>query len=331
MAAANIGVFVLSFLLWPIALGLAWMIATRRRPILSGVLLVLVALGLYARFVEPHRLLETRHAVRLCGGGLPGTLSAAVLGDTHHGVFGNAVSMDRLARRLNDIEPDLVLMPGDLTYYPKTDRIAAAVAPLGTVQAPVYAVLGNHDVGLPGPDLTAPLTEALEAAGVTVLYPGEAVFEARGTFLRVAGLRDLYEVEERGLPLGLPERDGMATVLLQHNPDAMRRADIGEVDLMVAGHTHGGQVYLPGITCAVTFACDTLRYGAAQLPPGQLFVTSGTGMTGLPIRFMVPPRIDVLDITVERCDAPGQRIRQRRDRKRRLGARQDTGQPRDTT
>ena len=320
MAAANIGVFALSFLLVPAALALAWLIATRRRPVLASAGLFLVALGLYARFVEPHRLLVARHAVTLCGGGLPGTLTAAVLSDTHHGVFGNAVPMERLARRLRALEPDLVLMPGDFTYYPEAGDIAGHVAPLGTVEAPIYAVLGNHDVGLPGPDLSAPLTEALEGAGVTVLYPGEAVFEARGTFLRVAGLRDLYDVEERGLPLGVPTPNGMATVLLQHNPDAMRRPDIGEVDLMVAGHTHGGQVYLPGVTCALTFACDTLRYGAAQLPPGQLFVTAGTGMTGLPIRFMAPPRIDLLDIRVERCDAPAQRIRQRRDRKRRFGA-----------
>ena len=329
MGAANLGVFALSYLLVPAAFGLVWLIATRRRPVLSALALFVVALGLYARFVEPHRLLVARHGVQICGGGLPGTLTAAVLSDTHHGAFGNAVAMERLAERLRDLAPDLVLMPGDFTYHPTPEAIAGHVAPLGTVEAPIYAVLGNHDVGLPGPDLTEPLTAALEAAGVTVLYPGEAVFETRGTFLRIAGLRDLYEVEQRGVPLGLPERNGMATVLLQHNPDAMRRPDIGEVDLMVAGHTHGGQVYLPGITCALTFACDTLRYGTAQLPPGPLFVTSGTGMTGLPIRFMVPPRIDLLDITVERCDAPGQRIRQRRDRKRRLGAasrlhRQDT-------
>ena len=319
MAAANHGIFWLSFLLVPIALGLGWAVATRRRRTLSGAALIVVALGLYARFVEPHRLLVARHAVSVCGGGLPGTITAAVVSDTHHGAFRNAVSMRRVVRRVNELRPDLVLMPGDFTYFPSREDISRDVAPLGEVRAPVFAVLGNHDVGLPGPDLTAPLTAALEEADVTVLHPGEAVFSARGTYLRIAGLRDLYEVEERGLPLGLPERDGMATVLLQHNPDAMRMPGIGEVDLMVAGHTHGGQVYLPGITCALTFACDTLRYGLAELPPGPLFVTSGTGMTGLPIRFMVPPRIDILDITVERCDGPGERIRQRRDRKRRFG------------
>ena len=318
MAAAH-GIFWLFFLLVPIALGLAWAVATRRRTILSGVALVTAALGLYARFVEPHRLLVAQHAVSVCGGGLPGTVTAAVVSDTHHGAFRNAVPMRRVVRRLNRLRPDLVLMPGDFTYFPDRGDILRDMAPLGDVDAPVFAVLGNHDVGLPGPDLTAELTTALEAADVTVLYPGEAIFSARGTYLRIAGLRDLYEVEARGVPLGLPERDGMATVLLQHNPDTMRMPGIGEVDLMVAGHTHGGQVYLPGITCALTFACDTLRYGVAELPPGPLFVTSGTGMTGLPIRFMAPPRIDLLDITVERCDGPGERIRQRRDRKRRLG------------
>ena len=315
----NLAIYLLSFALIPLAVLLLWGAATRRRPVLCIALLVPVGLGLYARFVEPHRLLVAQHTVRICGGGLPGTVRAAVVSDTHHGAFGNAVSMRRIANRVNRLRPDLVLMPGDFTYYPSRDAITADVAPLADIAAPVYAVLGNHDVGLPGPDLTAPLTDALTQAGVTVLYPGEALFAARGHVLRIAGLRDLYEVEERGVPLGVPEPDTIATVLLQHNPDAMRRPGIGEVDLMVAGHTHGGQVLLPGITCALTFACDTLRYGAAELPSGQLFVTSGTGMTGLPIRFGVPPRIDMLDIEIVRCDAPGRRAFRRREQRRRFG------------
>jgi predicted MPP superfamily phosphohydrolase len=265
-----------------------------------------VTLGLYARFIEPSLLLTNRHEVTLCGKGLPGTLTAAVLSDTHHGIFGNAVPMDRLVRRLRALSPDLVLMPGDFTYYPNPDDLPGIVAPLAGVGAPVYAVMGNHDVGLPGPDYTEPLTAALEAAGVTVLNPGTAVFSKNGKYVRIAGLRDLYQVEETGLPLGVPEPSALPTIYLQHNPDLIVEwpevaEGLGRFDLMVAGHTHGGQVYLPGITCWLTFACDTLRYGYADNPAGKLFVTSGTGMVALPIRFGAPPVIDLLDIRIDRC------------------------------
>ena len=296
------------FLSLPLAAVLTASLLTGRRPWLMAAALIPTLLATYAYHVEPRLLTVREHAVSLCGGGLPGTLRAGVVSDTHLGRFANAMPMDRIAARLSRLDLDLVLVPGDLTYHPKPDELPELMAPLGALDLPVYAVMGNHDVGLPGPDLTGPTTDALEAAGVTVLYPGEAVFEGQGKYLRIAGLRDLYQVEYRDVPLGAPEeRSPMATILLEHNPDAVLRSELGPYDLMVAGHTHGGQVYIPGLTCALTFACDTLRYGYLDSPAGKLFVTSGTGMVGLPVRFAVPPRIDVLDLQITRCPAAGRR------------------------
>lgn len=305
----------LSFLAIPLALLLLWKLFRGRRRsgrIAAGVLLVPLTLGIYARFVEPHVLMTARHAVTMCGQGLPGTLRAAVVSDTHYGLFGNAVPMARIASRLSALDVDFVLMPGDFTYYPDPEDLPAIVEPLGALGVPVYASLGNHDVGYPGPDLTAPLTAALEAANVTVLNPGTAVFGARGKYVRVAGLVDLYQAEEEDRPLGIPEPSPLPTIYLQHNPDLIREGpptgeELGRFDLMVAGHTHGGQVFIPGVTCTLTFACDTLRYGYADNPAGKLFVTSGTGMVALPIRLGVPPVIDVLEITIDRCRPPEQR------------------------
>ena len=293
------------FLTLPLAAVLLVLLFRNWRPWLVAAALVPTVLAVYAYHVEPRLLTVREHGAEVCGGGLPGTLRAGVVSDTHLGLFGNAVSMERVARRLGRLDLDLVLVPGDLTYHPEPDAIPALMAPLGAVGVPVYAVMGNHDVGLPGPDLATPLTAALEAVGVTVLNPGEAVFTAQGKYLRVAGLRDFYQVETEGAPLGLPEPAPMATILLEHNPDAVFHADMGPSELMVAGHTHGGQVYIPWVTCAVTFACDTLRYGYEDNPAGKLFVTSGTGMVGLPIRFAVPPRIDVLTLAISRCPSDG--------------------------
>ena len=290
----------------PAAIALSWWLWRGRRPWVAAAALVPTLLAVYAYHIEPRLLTVREHAVEVCGGGLPGTLRAGVVSDLHLGRFGNAMPADRIAARLSRLDLDLVLMPGDFTYHPEPEALPDLLAPFGALDVPLYAVLGNHDVGLPGPDYTEPLTEALEGAGVTVLYPGEAVFSTEGKYLRIAGLRDLYQVEQEDAALGLPEEASpMATVLLEHNPDAARRGGLGPYALMVAGHTHGGQVYIPGVTCALTFACDTLRYGYLDSPAGKLFVTSGTGMVGLPIRFAAPPRIDVLNLTITRCPKDG--------------------------
>ena len=79
----------------------------------------------------------------------------------------------------------------------------------------------------------------------------------------------------------------------------MREVD---VDLFLAGHTHGGQIHLPGLTCRLfRRACRVARYDLVEEDGALLFVTSGTGMVGLPMRFLVPPRIDVLNVSWSAC------------------------------
>ena len=301
--AAKQMLYWLSYLYFPVAGALVWWMVRRgtHRILASFFLLGLTVLA-YARFVEPRILLVKSHEVEICGNGLPGTVKAAVVADFHYGIFPNAMPLERIVSRLNRLTPDLVLIPGDFTYHLDEQKFDKTFASLGALDAPAYAVMGNHDVGFPGDDVTKPLTEALDAVGVAVLNPGDAVFSARGKFLRIAGMRDLWAVDFGGQDFGHElSRDNMATIYLQHNPDTAKRHDIGTFDLMVSGHTHGGQIYIPGLTCAVTFACDTLRYGYADSPAGKLFVTGGTGMVGLPLRFGMPPRIDVLNLKVNRC------------------------------
>lgn len=296
-------VFWLSFLWFPLAawLGLSAVRAQRFRPLIV-LAAIPMALFFYARFVEPHRLLTVPHTVNICGEGLPGTLKAAVISDLHRGAFGNTPSVARLVRAINASGADFVLMAGDFTDGLAPEKFATSFAPLATLAVPAYAVLGNHDAGFPGTDVTAPLTQALRDARVEVLAPGEAVFGARGKYVRIVGFRDYWTAHQNGDILGdYPAPQGMPIIYLQHNPDLARDFNVGSFDLLVAGHTHGGQIWLPWLTCRLTFACDTLRYGQAETQSGKLFVTSGVGMTGLPLRFGAAPRVDVLTLVLERC------------------------------
>ncbi|RFB01661.1 metallophosphoesterase [Parvularcula marina] len=294
-----------SFLLLPVlavllsaAMGGHWL-----KRVLALIFTVPVALLVYARFVEPQRLIRVATDVEICGQGLPGTIKAAVLSDVHQGIFRNAVSVPRLVKTINRSNPDIVLIAGDFTYDLPPEKFEKTFAAFKHLKAPVYGVLGNHD-NIHGPEYREKLIDALEKSGVTMLAPGEDVFRKDGKFIRIVGIRDMDSFLGKTETLGeYPAPGGMPSIVLSHSPEVIGRSETGHYDLMVTGHTHGGQVWIPKVTCELTTACRTWRYGLAETPTGKLFVTSGTGMTALPIRFNMQPRIDILRVQINRCEA----------------------------
>jgi len=281
-----------SWLMFPL-LGLA-VDGYRRRFLSRGfavVLALLMVLGIHARFVEPNLLL-TRHTVIETGY----TLKVALISDMHYGLYSSPRQMRQLVQRLNALEVRAVLVAGDWTYEPaKAADLAEMLAPFAGIRHPVYAVLGNHDEQQPGPPLRRPLSAALARNGVRDITA--RVVELDG--VRLAGLGDLW-ARHAGVER-LPElaSQGLPLLLLTHNPDLMEDLPALPVPvLMLAGHTHGGQVNLPFLTerMLAGFTRHGYRQGLYPRPNGQVFVTSGIGMIGLPIRFAVPPVIDVLEM-----------------------------------
>jgi hypothetical protein len=304
----KLALFYASYLYFPAAAFLVWRIAKRpdaaRKP--AALILVLLTAFAYGRFVEPRILLTVEHDRQLlrCFP-VAGGVRLAVVSDVHQGVYRNAVSIRRIARRVDSAAPDLVLIAGDFSSRAPVGRFDDIFGPLGDIKAPVYAVLGNHDRGLPGPDVAVPLTAALEQAGVRVIDDQETRLRVRGAEIELVGISDLWWRRQR-LELfdGVEPRPRLA---LTHNPSTVGRIDRPRqiVDLMIAGHTHGGQIYIPLLTCAFTDACDTVRYGFKEAPRGLVFVTSGTGMSILPLRFNAPPRIDVVNLSWRACPESG--------------------------
>ncbi len=305
----KLAIFYASYLYFPVAMLLIAAIVKKRtngkgaasRIFASFALLVATILA-YARFVEPHILLTVRHGASLsrC---FPeaGSARLSVFSDAHEGIFKNAIGIDRIARAVDATEPDAVLIAGDFVYFLAPARFADTFSALGAISAPVFAVNGNHDVGLPGPDVGAPLDDALEKIGVTVLNNQIASFEANGRRVEVVGLSELWAGgQDRSL---LEARGAAPRLVLTHNPSTARELRPREsVDLMIAGHTHGGQINIPGLTCALMPGiCSVARYGFGQTERGLVFVTSGTGMVGLPMRFNAAPRIDVIELSWRAC------------------------------
>lgn len=299
----KLAIFYASYLYFPAALLFGWWIVRTRGPtrFLAAACLMISSCLAYGRFVEPRLLFTAEHdvALRTCYAS-GGDVRIAVVSDMHVGLFANAMPVQRIARRLDAANADLVLVAGDFIYFLHPDRLEETFAPLGVMRAPVFAVLGNHDIGLPGPDLGDPLRVALPKAGVTLIDNTAIALSDNGFSIELVGLSDHWG---RAQDLTLLQRlHSVPLLVLTHNPSAAQDFHKNmSADLLIGGHTHGGQIQLPFVTCRLTGVCGDTGYGLREARGLPIFTTSGTGMVGLPMRFRVPPRIDLLNVRYKAC------------------------------
>ncbi|WP_375427250.1 metallophosphoesterase [uncultured Sphingomonas sp.] len=224
-----------------------------------------------------------------------GTLPIRVLlwSDVH---IGNPTTgperLERLVAQANALRPDLIVIAGDFIAGHEHADIAAApgLAALTRLRAPlgVVAVLGNHD------HWTDPgrVRRVLTAAGVRVLV-NEAV--RRGP-LAVGGLDD-PPTRHADLPATLEAMRSVGGVplLLSHSPEIAPKLP-GGVPLLLAGHTHCGQVVLPILGAPVQVTAPRYRCGLVREGPRLTVVTAGTGTSGLPFRFGAVPDMWLLTL-----------------------------------
>ncbi|HLV13438.1 MAG TPA: metallophosphoesterase [Trueperaceae bacterium] len=249
-----------------------------------------------APFQPPRSFVVSRHERSLRG--LDGPLRLALLTDLHLGPYLGEEELERWVAATLREEPDVVLLGGDLVDQRYRGDLSELARHLPRLAAPlgVYAVLGNHDHAR-FRRIDA-LTDMLAAAGVTLLANDAARLRED---LVLAGIDDL-RVGRPDLDATLAAarrsgaEDGGATALLSHNPDVIPEVP-GDVDLVLAGHTHGGQVRLPLVGAVVTSS----RYGRRYLSgwveaPMPAFVSRGLGVTGLPFRYDCPAELAVITL-----------------------------------
>lgn len=260
-----------------------------------------VAVLCYARFIEPALLLTPRHDTQLNACFRDGgSVRLAVFSDSHFGLFPNAPSARRIARAIEAARPDVALFAGDWVYHLAPARFDATLAPFARMQTPIYSVFGNHDIGLAEPDIHAPFAAALRRVGATPIDNEKVRLKTKTGEVEIAGFTDFRDGAVTAAPLR--EEADVPRLLVSHFPFWSEKLKDVDVDLFIAGHTHGGQIYIPGLTCRLfPYACRGARYGLARKGERLLFVTSGTGMVGLPMRFLVPPRVDILDVRWRAC------------------------------
>jgi len=280
--------------------GRVW--AKRLRLVLASILLLAVGAAGWAFFIEPNRLIVRHETIRMQQ--WPASLSnlrVAVLSDIHVGSsFIDENKVRLIVQRTNELQPDLILILGD--YITGNGRTSHTVTPevfapwLKEFRAPlgVYSVLGNHDWWYNG----GRVRRALEANGIKVLENEMTKIDVRGTPLWLAGLADLWTRTPR-IPEtidGIPEGDTI--IALTHNPDIFPRIP-QRVPLMIAGHTHGGQIRLPLIGPVVQPSRVSAAYTRGHVVENghDLFVTTGIGTSIVPVRFGVTPEIVLLTLT----------------------------------
>jgi predicted MPP superfamily phosphohydrolase len=287
--------------------------------VIASLTVVGLAALAYSYFIEPHRLVINPIELNVpkLNPALDG-LKIVAISDIHGGSNGvDEAKIRQLVEKANAQEPDLIVLLGD--YISESgprgaDGRRALKMPIETIASNlrgfnarlgVFAVLGNHD-GWHG-DIE--IADALTSAGIRVLNGEVAVVERNGVRLRILGLKDQMNIKswepfsENARQLLAPT-DGQGDVLvLEHSPDVAPiingpRPISKDLRLMISGHTHGGQVWLPILGRSIVPSGYGQKFAAGHSRENGLdvFVTTGIGTSILPFRFMVPPEIAVLTI-----------------------------------
>ncbi len=218
------------------------------------------------------------------------------LSDIHHSPFTEIEHIKRAVEMANLLAPDMFVLTGDYVSH-ETEYINPMAEVLGTLRSEfgTFACLGNHDHWTDA-DL---VTSSLRNEKIVVMINEGLRFSARDTSFWLAGVDD-YMVGKTDLKAALrgsfPDEMKM---LLAHNPVIIRRAARSGVDLMLSGHTHGGQIKIREEEKRI-LPKRRFKNGLYRRKDTQIYITRGIGTVVLPIRYQCPPEISLIKL---RCAA----------------------------
>ena len=219
----------------------------------------------------------------------------ALASDVHSSIFMTKREMDGYVSLLNGMNADLIVVTGDFVntltdeVYPFAEAFSALKAPHG-----VYGVMGNHDFFASDPELVA---REVDDCGVTLLR------NDRVTITRGGAQFDLLGVDDVGAPRQATEKirtaqgvttSGIPRILLCHRPYFLAQAAEQKIDLVLSGHTHGGQIVLGslGKACLTPAAfASPYVWGTYRQGSTAMYVSRGIGTVGLPVRINCPPEL----------------------------------------
>ena len=245
--------------------------------------------GLYWRGLKNSEQIQVmRNTVRLAG--LPTCFDGFTLlhiSDMH--VDMNSGAMFRLTELLQDIDYDLCVLTGDYrgaTFGPFKETLDGIAQVREHLRGPVYGVLGNHD--------SIQMVPGLEDMGIRMLLNESVIIERGNEHIHLVGIDDAHYFRVDNIEKATTEvPHHECSVLLSHTPEIYRLAANADFDLMLSGHTHGGQICLPG---SIPITIDSRLPRSMAAGPWTYknmagYTSVGVGSSIVPVRFNCPPEI----------------------------------------
>jgi predicted MPP superfamily phosphohydrolase len=268
------------------------MLLTRRaaiKGILGTAAGALAAAGTYGAAYERHHLGITRASLPVSG--LPPALDGLRIGlltDIHHSRMVPADDVTHAVQLTMSEQPDLIVLGGDYVTFGDRQYVEPVAELLAPLYAPngVFAILGNHD-----DDRDMPA--ALERHQVEVLKDERTRLDIRGEGLELAGIRFWTRGPENISRVVRKAED--TVLLLAHDPRRLTEAAALNVPAVLSGHTHGGQVVLPGVGAIARRRFPILE-GLGSQENTSIFVSRGVGTVYVPVRINCPPEVAILTL-----------------------------------
>jgi uncharacterized protein len=264
-----------------------------RRAALKGALATAIG-GLtgavsYGAAYERHRVGVTEATLPVSG--LPAAfdgLRVGLLTDIHHSALVPAEDVARAVELALSTNPDLIVLGGDYVTFGDRDFVEPVAELLSALHAPngVFAILGNHDHDREMP-------AALVRKGITVLKDQRTRIVIRGDGLEVAGIQ--FWTRRPADIARVLKGAADPVLLLAHDPRRLTEAAALKVPAVLSGHTHGGQVVLPGIG-AIARPRFPILQGLGQRENSSIFVSRGVGTVYVPVRINCPPEVALVTL-----------------------------------
>ena len=225
--------------------------------------------------------------------------------DIHAGIFLNPETLWRIIHQLMELEPDLVVVGGDLVtgHVSEADRILDCLIPLTRARLGAWYCMGNHDYFGGDPE---ELRKNLSSIGIRTLRNDSTLIRhGAGSFV-LGGIDDRI--------MGRPDwnlllaKHGPPDLLMAHNPDQFYEAEKLAIPLTLSGHTHGGQIRFPNGPAIIRQSRYCLDEGLYSFGKSQLVVSRGLGSVFLPIRWGADAEAVMIEIVAPTQPRPGSRL-----------------------